>query len=110
MAANPSNCKSGDIGAVRTGTLSGVQTLAGATAVTRIRHNTGGAPVDLTTTITNATTRTFSVALGTAVDDWLPAGPLRGVWLVEVIVTFGDDSVLTFPSTNFDYLTVEEDL
>ena len=106
---NPDPCKTGDIGDVRTVTLGGVESLTAATAVAHIAHPDGDTAT-LDATITDTAARTVDVALGTAVDDWLPAGPALGFWSIEVEVTFGDGSVLTFPNDHDDILEVVDTL
>ena len=88
----------GDIGDTRTGTIGGVLTLVGATAavVARLVASPKTA-VTIPITIDDTALRTFTWPLGTVITDWLPAEPAAGEWFVQVRVTFGDGSVLTFP-------------
>ena len=110
MTTNPRPCVAGDIGDTRNVTLGGVQTLVGATAVAHVRYLADPTVIaDLAATITSTTDRTVTVNLGTS-GGWLPSRPASGDWDIEVEVTFGDGSVLTFPDGDPDTLTVRDDL
>lgn len=110
---NPEGVTAGDKGETVTGTLGGVLSLVGATAVCvvdPVKAAAETAAVELPVSIDDAVLRTFTVDLGTANDDWLPSEPAEGVYNIVVRVTFSDDSVLTFPRGAPDKLYVKAKL
>lgn len=98
----------GDVNDTITVILSGVENLAGATAVeAHVWHNDID-PETLPAAITNPTTRTVVVQLG-GVTGWL-SDAAEHVWLVDVQVTFGDGTILTWPSGRPDTIAVRADM
>jgi hypothetical protein len=92
---NPQNAHAGDVGDVRTCTLSGgVADLDTVTSVSAtVTHQELGTTATLAASVTDGTLKTVDVALGT----WLgTAAP--GKWNVTVTVVFTDASELTWPA------------
>lgn len=88
---------SGDVGDTRQLVLGGVADLDDVTALTT--HLSRGAnTATLTTTVLDSATRTVEVELGGAPADWLPAGPVCGLWTGKVHLEFSDGAELSWPN------------
>lgn len=103
----------GDVGVIRTRTLTEFGSLEDGTAedtatvVARIwRGDT--APAELTCAVTDADGCVFTVDFGDE-DGWLASRPDPGVWLIEYQATFGDGTVVTAPAVWPDEIDVRAD-
>lgn len=85
----------GDIDDVRRVRLDGVENLGAAVSVVAHVWRRGGASVELDAAVVDASARIVAVELGDA-DGWL-ALATPDEYQLEVQVTFGDGSVLTWP-------------
>lgn len=91
-------CHLGDVSDKRTLTLGGVDDLTAASSLRAhvyLREKDTTAELDVA--ILDANARTVELNLGDA-GGWLPLRPHPGDWRVQVEVTFGDGTILTWPN------------
>lgn len=91
------SCHAGDVNDRRIVILNGVDSLLSfSSGIANIQRN--GVSADLVVSVVDPVKRIVQINLGVAPTDWLPSRPALGTWIGQLEITFGDGTILTWPS------------
>lgn len=104
--------KAGDKGEVRYVTLYGLANLDDvASGEAIVSSPDGSTTATLPMSVTDSANLIMKIDFGTEDTDWLPAGPVHGVWEIEYSITLDNPArVLTWPNEGYDTIRVYKEL
>lgn len=104
--------KAGDKGEVRYVTLYGLPNLDDVVSGEAIVSSPNGmVSATLPMMVADSANLIMKISLGEEVPDWLPSGPVHGVWEIEYSITLQNpDRVLTWPNEGYDTIRVYKEL